>query len=292
MGQARASTRFGRGRPAPTGRRRCRACTPSLVDQPGKTTWPITGASFILVQKDQEDAARAKSMLDYFDWCFAERRRRRPEPRLRAASRERLRPRRGRGLERRSPPAARPSGSSEAARRPGTGRDGNVSTVDVDLQRAARAGDGAGPRDARRRAVARALGDPLFRGLATGRRRRRRARHVRAGGRPRLRLVAGDHRARHRARSPPWPGRRPTASTAPSRRSPAPSSRTAGRDGHRRAARAGHRAAARRARAPGGGARRRARPSRCWPPSRASSSAWSASSSSCRSCRTPGAVAR
>ena len=27
-----------------------------LVDQPGKDTWPITGASFILVQKDQPDA--------------------------------------------------------------------------------------------------------------------------------------------------------------------------------------------------------------------------------------------
>ena len=32
-----------------------------LVDQPGKDTWPITGASFILVQKDQADAARAQA---------------------------------------------------------------------------------------------------------------------------------------------------------------------------------------------------------------------------------------
>jgi phosphate transport system substrate-binding protein len=41
-----------------------------LVDQPGKASWPITGASFLLVQKDQADAARAKTMFDYFDWCY------------------------------------------------------------------------------------------------------------------------------------------------------------------------------------------------------------------------------
>lgn len=42
-----------------------------LVDQAGKDTWPITGASFILVRKDQSDAARAKAMLQYFDWAFS-----------------------------------------------------------------------------------------------------------------------------------------------------------------------------------------------------------------------------
>jgi phosphate transport system substrate-binding protein len=41
-----------------------------LVDQPGKTTWPITGASFILMQKDQTDAARAKTTLDFFAWGY------------------------------------------------------------------------------------------------------------------------------------------------------------------------------------------------------------------------------
>lgn len=41
-----------------------------LVDQPGRETWPIAGASFILVQKDETDAARAKTMLTFFDWCF------------------------------------------------------------------------------------------------------------------------------------------------------------------------------------------------------------------------------
>jgi len=41
-----------------------------LVNQPGKTTWPITGASFILMQKDQADAARGKAALDFFNWAY------------------------------------------------------------------------------------------------------------------------------------------------------------------------------------------------------------------------------
>lgn len=41
-----------------------------LVDQPGKATWPIAGASFILVQKDQADAARAQALLSFFDWAY------------------------------------------------------------------------------------------------------------------------------------------------------------------------------------------------------------------------------
>ena len=41
-----------------------------LVNQPGVDTWPITGASFILVQKDQTDAARAQSMMSFFDWAY------------------------------------------------------------------------------------------------------------------------------------------------------------------------------------------------------------------------------
>ena len=43
-----------------------------LVDQPGPTTWPITGASFIMVQREQADAARAQAMLQFFDWAFRE----------------------------------------------------------------------------------------------------------------------------------------------------------------------------------------------------------------------------
>ena len=43
-----------------------------LVNQPGAKTWPITGASFILVQKEQEDAKRAQTMLQFFDWAFTD----------------------------------------------------------------------------------------------------------------------------------------------------------------------------------------------------------------------------
>ena len=41
-----------------------------LVNQPGADSWPITGASFILVQKEQADAARAKTMFEFFDWAY------------------------------------------------------------------------------------------------------------------------------------------------------------------------------------------------------------------------------
>ena len=41
-----------------------------LTDQPGKQSWPITGASFILLYKDQADAAKATALLKFFDWCF------------------------------------------------------------------------------------------------------------------------------------------------------------------------------------------------------------------------------
>jgi phosphate transport system substrate-binding protein len=42
-----------------------------LTDQPGDNSWPITGATFILVHKAQRDAARAKAMLAFFNWCYA-----------------------------------------------------------------------------------------------------------------------------------------------------------------------------------------------------------------------------
>ena len=41
-----------------------------LVNQGGKDTWPITGASFILMKKDQSDAGRAQAALSFFDWAF------------------------------------------------------------------------------------------------------------------------------------------------------------------------------------------------------------------------------
>ena len=41
-----------------------------LTDQPGKNTWPITGASFILIYKQQEKAEKGKEVLKFFDWAF------------------------------------------------------------------------------------------------------------------------------------------------------------------------------------------------------------------------------
>ena len=41
-----------------------------LTDQPGAESWPITGASFILVYKEQANAETAKEVLKFFDWCY------------------------------------------------------------------------------------------------------------------------------------------------------------------------------------------------------------------------------
>lgn len=41
-----------------------------LTDQPGKNSWPIAGATFILVYKDQTNCANAKAVLEFFDWSY------------------------------------------------------------------------------------------------------------------------------------------------------------------------------------------------------------------------------
>jgi phosphate transport system substrate-binding protein len=41
-----------------------------LTDQPGKTSWPMTGASFILMHKAQDKAENGKQVLGFFDWAF------------------------------------------------------------------------------------------------------------------------------------------------------------------------------------------------------------------------------
>jgi phosphate transport system substrate-binding protein len=41
-----------------------------LVNEPGAQSWPIAGASFILMPKDQADADKAKTLLSFFDWCY------------------------------------------------------------------------------------------------------------------------------------------------------------------------------------------------------------------------------
>ena len=42
-----------------------------LTEQPGKTTWPLSGATFIMMQKAQEKPAQASNSLKFFDWAFA-----------------------------------------------------------------------------------------------------------------------------------------------------------------------------------------------------------------------------
>ena len=41
-----------------------------LTNQPGKDSWPITGATFILMHKQQQNPARAKEVLKFFDWGY------------------------------------------------------------------------------------------------------------------------------------------------------------------------------------------------------------------------------
>ncbi|MBC3934609.1 phosphate ABC transporter substrate-binding protein PstS [Undibacterium sp. CY7W] len=41
-----------------------------LTNQPGKASWPVTGASFILMHKSQAEAEKGKEVLKFFDWAF------------------------------------------------------------------------------------------------------------------------------------------------------------------------------------------------------------------------------
>ncbi len=41
-----------------------------LTNQPGANSWPITGASFILMHTTQDKPANAKEVLKFFDWSF------------------------------------------------------------------------------------------------------------------------------------------------------------------------------------------------------------------------------
>ena len=41
-----------------------------LTDQPGKASWPITGVSYILMHKQQADAAKGKEVLKFFEYSF------------------------------------------------------------------------------------------------------------------------------------------------------------------------------------------------------------------------------
>ncbi len=41
-----------------------------LTDQPGKDSWPITGATFIIMHKAQDKPAQATNSLKFFDWAY------------------------------------------------------------------------------------------------------------------------------------------------------------------------------------------------------------------------------
>jgi phosphate transport system substrate-binding protein len=41
-----------------------------LLNQPGANSWPITGATFILVYKKQDNAAAGHGVLTFFDWAY------------------------------------------------------------------------------------------------------------------------------------------------------------------------------------------------------------------------------
>ena len=41
-----------------------------LTEQPGKDSWPITGATFIMMHKAQDKPAQATAALKFFDWAY------------------------------------------------------------------------------------------------------------------------------------------------------------------------------------------------------------------------------
>jgi len=42
-----------------------------LTEQPGKESWPLTGATFIMMHKAQDKPEQAATALKFFDWAFA-----------------------------------------------------------------------------------------------------------------------------------------------------------------------------------------------------------------------------
>ncbi len=42
-----------------------------LTEQPGKDAWPLTGATFILMHKQQDKPAQATAALKFFEWAYA-----------------------------------------------------------------------------------------------------------------------------------------------------------------------------------------------------------------------------
>ena len=43
----------------------------ALTNEPGATSWPLAGATFILMHKQPQDPAAAREALKFFDWAYA-----------------------------------------------------------------------------------------------------------------------------------------------------------------------------------------------------------------------------
>ena len=56
--------------PTPTGKVP-RASASILTNQPGATSWPIAGATFILIHKQPQDPAARREALKFFAWAYA-----------------------------------------------------------------------------------------------------------------------------------------------------------------------------------------------------------------------------
>ena len=53
-----------------------------LTNEPGADTWPIAGATFILMYKQPVDPAASADALKFFDWAYTNGTRGRRRPRL------------------------------------------------------------------------------------------------------------------------------------------------------------------------------------------------------------------
>ena len=60
-----------------------------LTDEPGADSWPIAGATFILIHKQPQDPAAASEALKFFSWAYAKGDKMAEESRLRADARQR-----------------------------------------------------------------------------------------------------------------------------------------------------------------------------------------------------------
>ncbi|MBS0496914.1 MAG: phosphate ABC transporter substrate-binding protein PstS [Proteobacteria bacterium] len=43
-----------------------------LTDKPGQNSWPITGATFVLMHQSQDNPAQALEVLKFFEWAYAQ----------------------------------------------------------------------------------------------------------------------------------------------------------------------------------------------------------------------------